>query len=135
MEFVKTKLPFLFVMAVIYWAASAAAFSGYYDKWKFFDGNPAQSLNATLDGTASQPYVYRQLLPRIANAIQAALPAPTVQSIELKLQQANGALKAPDGADALKPGYALRYRIVYYLCFGALFAAEHDGQGDHQNQG
>ena len=123
MEFVKTKLPFIFVMVVMYWAASASAFNGYYDKWKFFDGNPAQSLNATLDGTASQPYVYRQLLPRIANGVQSALPAQMAQAIELKLQTANGALKAPDGRDALQPGYALRYRIVYYLCFGALFAA------------
>lgn len=108
-------------LVVVYWVVAAAAFNGYYQKWRFFDGNPEQSVVAMLDGTASRPYVYRQLLPQAANLVQSALPSGARGAIEQRLQDARGALAAPAGADATKPGYALRYRIVYYLTFLSAF--------------
>lgn len=114
---------YLFVLTVIYALVSAAAFHGYYTKWKMSDDAPHQSLVSTLDGTAERPYVFRQLLPQMANAVQAVLPETVRQAIEARLQSAESGLKSPIGSDARREGYVLRYRIVYYATFLSLFAA------------
>ncbi|WP_409560549.1 hypothetical protein [Hyphomicrobium sp. MC8b] len=114
---------FNFVLIVLYAVTAAATFQGYYSKWTMSDETPSQSLISMLDGIADRPYVYRQLLPATANLIEKALPERLRSAISTRLENANGALKAPTGIDANKTGYVLRYRIVYYLTFLSLFAA------------
>lgn len=111
----------LFVLTVIYALVSAAAFHGYYTKWKMSDDVIPQSLVSTLDGTADRPYVYRQLLPQIANTIESLIPEGSRQAIETRLQEAGLGLRSPIGTDARREGYVFRYRIVYYATFLCLF--------------
>lgn len=114
---------FYFVLTVIYVAVSGAAFIGYYEKWTMSDGIPSQSLVSLLDGNADRPYVYRQLLPAIANVIEDSLQESVRIKLTTRLANAQGALTPPSGVDANKAGYVLRYRIVYYLTFLSLFLA------------
>jgi hypothetical protein len=117
------RLATAFVIAMVYAAVAAAAFHGYYTKWRMSDLVPAQSLITMLDGTAARPFVYRQLLPQTAILIEQALPQSARDSIEHRLNNAQGALRSPIGPEATKQGYALRYRIVYYATFLSLFLA------------
>ena len=119
----KERLVRGFVIALIYVLVAAGAFHGYYTKWQMSDFAPPQSLVSMLDGTAARPYVFRQLLPQTATAIEKALPGGVRIAIENRLNNAAGALRHPAGADATKQGYAVRYRIVYYLTFLSLLMA------------
>jgi hypothetical protein len=111
------------VIAVIYVLTAAAAFNGYYTKWQMSDFAPPQSLVSILDGTAARPFVYRQLLPQTATAIERALPESVRAHVEQRFTDALGALRSPSGADAAKPGYVVRYRLVYYATFLSLLLA------------
>lgn len=117
------RLGAAFVITVVYVLVAAAAFNGYYTKWQMSDFTPRQSLALMLDGTAARPYVFRQLLPQAANAIEAAMPDGLRVAVETRLKNAQAALKAPAGADANRDGYIVRYRIVYYATFLSLFLA------------
>jgi hypothetical protein len=119
----KERLAAAFVVAIVYLVVAAAAFHGYYTKWRMSDLVEAQSLVNMLDGTAARPFVYRQLLPQAATAIEQALPEGVRSAIEHRLNSARGGLQAPIGAEATKEGYVLRYRIVYYATFLSLFLA------------
>jgi hypothetical protein len=110
-----------FIIAVLYALVAAAAFNGYYVKWTMHDGHDGQSLVAMLDGTAQRPYVYRQLLPKMAETIEQVMPAPMRDYLELRFRTGDRALKQPSGPEAGKPGYVVRYRIAYYLTFLSLF--------------
>jgi hypothetical protein len=105
--------------------AAAAAFNGFYDKWHFREPGvnyamPRASFEAIIEGTADRPYVYRQLLPALTNWIDSGIPAETKER-----------LLSPHGYNlnfvlnkviasplAQNPVYGLRYRILYFLCFG-----------------
>lgn len=117
------RLATAFVITMIYVVIAAASFHGYYTKWFMSDRVPAQSLVAMLDGTAARPFVYRQLLPQAATAIDRALPEGIRAYIEYRFNSAAGALRHPTGVDAAKDGYVIRYRIVYYATFLSLFLA------------
>ncbi|WP_447920796.1 hypothetical protein [Achromobacter aegrifaciens] len=108
---------------------AAASFNGFYTKWRLNDGHPSLGLSYMVEGTAARPYVYRQLLPAIANQVQALLPAATVERISSSLSdprkvnsRSSLAMRYP-ASEALQPAVALRYYIVYYLTFFALVAS------------
>jgi hypothetical protein len=117
------RLGATFIVAMIYALVAAAAFHGYYTKWRMSDLIPTQSLISMLDGTAARPYVFRQLLPQAATALERALPEGVRAPIEDRFSNAKGALTHPLGAEAAKEGYVIRYRIVYYATFFSLFLA------------
>jgi len=117
----RTSIGTWFVLGVLYAVVAAASFQGYYTKWYMSDDYAKQSLTSMMDGSADRPYVYRQLLPQLANAIEAALPESVRAAITTRLVEAKGALSSPGGRDARKEGYELRYRIVYYGIFLCLF--------------
>ncbi|WP_427998453.1 hypothetical protein [Achromobacter sp.] len=121
-----------FLMALLYVVVAAAAFNGFYTKWRLNDGHGPHSLASMVDGTAYRPYVYRQLVPAAANGIQALLPAGAVARISERLadprrlnSRSGLAMRYPE-SEAMQPAVTLRYHIVYYLTFlallGALFA-------------
>jgi hypothetical protein len=114
----------------ILFVTSAAAFNGFYDKWHFRESSTGQfdyqaSFEKMVDGTADRPYVYRQLLPTLANWIDASTPASikarilTPQGYRLNFVL-NQVIRSPL---AQNPVYGLRYRILYILCFGFTFLA------------
>src|SRR6478752_3591895 len=59
-------------LAVLLIVAAAASFSAFYEKWHFREqGARGTDLIAEfdrmIDGSANRPYIYRQLLPNLAN--------------------------------------------------------------------
>ncbi|CAD6510072.1 hypothetical protein LMG27952_00341 [Paraburkholderia hiiakae] len=112
----------------IYLLVAAAAFCGSYAKHSFGDGHAGTSLTDVLDGTADRPYVYRQLLPAIANAGEKLLPGSVKAHFLEHLAKdapAHNPLRATfaRATSTDDPAYALRYYIVYGLSFGSLLVA------------
>jgi len=107
---------------------SAAAHHGFFSKWALRDneayyGHMPFSAAQMLDGTAATPYVYRQLLPTIADGVYDILPESVQEAARQKLQNRDGTpwrLNTPESRDA---DYAVRYYILYYLSFAFTFMA------------
>lgn len=121
-----------FLMALLYVVVAAAAFNGFYTKWRLNDGHGPSSLASMVEGSAYRPYVYRQFAPALANGIQAMLPTATVERISERLtdprrvnSRSGLAMRYP-ASESMLPSVTLRYHIVYYLTFlallGSLFA-------------
>jgi hypothetical protein len=111
---------------VLFCVAACASFNGYYQKWHFREAGvpgafPAASFERMIEGTASRPYVYRQMLPMIANMIDGT------RSEEAKARafqhQGKGLYSylysISTSATATNPVYFYRYVLVYVLtlCF------------------
>lgn len=118
-----------FLLAMLYVLVAAAAFNGFYTKWRLNDGHGPHSLASMVDGTAHRPYVYRQFAPAIANGIQDLLPAATVARLSERLTEPRRvnsrsglAMRYPESEAMLAP-VTLRYHIVYYLTFVALLGS------------
>lgn len=105
---------------VLFFVAAAASFNGFYDKWHLREPGTAggwavAGIAGLLDGTAPRPYVYRQLVPTLANWLDAAAPeafrqrAIAAVSAHRQLQLASPL--------AEQPAYLLRYNFVYLLTF------------------
>ncbi|HYG45728.1 MAG TPA: hypothetical protein VEA17_22605 [Bordetella sp.] len=108
---------------------AAASFNGFYTKWRLNDGHRSLGLSYMVEGTAARPYVYRQLVPSMANALQALLPPSTVARVSERLSEPrrvnsrSGLAMRYAASEALQPAVTLRYHIVYYLTFMALVAS------------
>jgi hypothetical protein len=115
---------------VLYFLAAAASYNGFYQRWHFHEAGVAGAwsekelgLDKALDSTAPRPYVYRQLLPAIANGVDAILPpAMKDAAIQQKLRSQQNPftpplIQSPLTANGL---YLLRYYVVYLTDF--LFA-------------
>ena len=106
---------------VLYFAAAAASFTGYYDKWHFSEAQMAGedtrfSFEKVVEGTATRPVAYRVLLPTVANWVDAAVP----KSFERWLynyqnyRQVDALFASPT---AENPVYFFRYLILYLETF------------------
>jgi hypothetical protein len=112
---------------VLFFIAAAASFNGFYDKWQFRElgstnYSQSASLDTVLDGTAARPYVYRQLLPMLANWIDSKVPEHTKDAL---FRLTFHSVHAFAGGFASSPllqsrAYFLRYLVVYFSVF--LFA-------------
>jgi hypothetical protein len=108
----------------LFFVAAAIAFNGYYQKWHFLEaGVPgsyqAASFERMVDGTANRPFIYRQLLPAIANAIDRATPT-AAKSWSFAHQGAGpGAylLTISSSPTVNNPKYFFRYLVVYCVTF------------------
>ncbi|EHK63836.1 hypothetical protein [Achromobacter arsenitoxydans] len=118
-----------FLLSCAYVVVAAAVINGFYTKWRLNDGHPALGLSQMVEGTAHRPYVYRQLVPALANGIQALLPQATVARLSERLSEPrrvnsrSGLAMRYPASEALSPAVTLRYHLVYYLTFLALLAA------------
>lgn len=110
------------IYAVLLFFTAAAAFDGYYSKSTFLDENKVRSFAQIVEGTAYRPYVYRQLVPTVANWADRVTPA----SVKNKLNMVKGdsttgiypaLFRSPV---ARNPVYSYRYLVFY---FEVLFAA------------
>ncbi len=112
--------------AILLFIAAAASFNGFYTKIGFREGDWKRGFQAIVDGSAARPYVYRQLLPIIANGANRIVPA--------WFQQKLASLHGDDGRGfyaslfsspvALNPVYSFRYLTFYLAAFaGAILAA------------
>src|SRR5277367_1107854 len=117
------KLYYRVCCLALFFVAAAASFNGYYTKWQFREAGTAQfmanaSFDSMVDGTAVRPYVYRQLLPMLANWVDHRVPARIVDRL----------FTAPGGGPTLFTHFIdsplaqnrtwfLRYWIIYILVF------------------
>jgi hypothetical protein len=118
------KLYYRVCCLALSFVAAAASFNGYFVKWHFREAGTSSlfmanaSFDAMVDGTAARPYVYRQLLPMLANWIDRRVPARIVDRL----------FSAPGGGPtffthfidsplAQNRAWFLRYWIVYTLAF------------------
>ena len=109
------------LLSTAYFLVSAAAFNGYFEKWKLRDGEPRYSIEMMLDGTASRPFVYRQLLPDIANAVSSKIDDDvdlTLRKLIFKNGELRTKIEMPLATDA---SFIWRYHVVYYLAFLSFF--------------
>ncbi|MDR3793738.1 MAG: hypothetical protein P4L03_10195 [Terracidiphilus sp.] len=123
---------------ILFFIAGAAAFNGFYVKAGFADsagydystGNELdvkgpRTLEPMLDGTGGRPYVFRQLLPFIANTIDRAIPSRIVDRL-YNLRNSGGILlreKWCRSAVERDRIYFLRYWLIYILEIISFFLA------------
>jgi hypothetical protein len=64
--------------AVLFVVAAAASFNGFYNKYHFREFGiyrfPQSAFDRMVDGTADRPFIYRQMLPQMANFIDERTP-------------------------------------------------------------
>jgi hypothetical protein len=123
----ETRLYHKALCFVLYFVAASASFNGYYDKWHFREAGvsgaygPAQ-FDMVVNGTASRPFVYRQMLPAIANWVDKVTPV----SFKTRLYNPQGKgcegilCTLFDSPVARNRQYFFRYLLVYVATF--LFA-------------
>jgi hypothetical protein len=117
---------------VLFFVAAAASFNGYFDKWHFREAGTSAfmagaSFDSMVDGTAMRPYVYRQLLPMVANWVDARVPEQVKDQL-YAVRLYNGRLFREDFIDsplARSRSCFLRYWIVYMAVFLFAWIAVH----------
>jgi hypothetical protein len=70
-------------LIVLLIVAAAASFSAFYEKWHFREAgirgfDAKAEFSQMIDGTAYRPFIYRQLLPDIANSLTRILPIDAI---------------------------------------------------------
>jgi hypothetical protein len=113
------------LLVFIAFIVAAASYGGFFQKWEFRDGT-TYSAPEMFEGTAKRPFVYRQLLPSMANLVEYVTPERINQGFQNWL--AADPLKRnmiyryfPNAKDSIDSEYVLRYYALYGLSFGALF--------------
>ena len=116
---------------VLFFVVAAASFNGYYDKFRLLDIDEFGNLHSRLafepmlEGTASRPFVYRQLLPMTANWINRHV-STAVQTRLFTRYVHTGISIGRDPYDSPvlhDPHYFLRYVLVYVMVFLFAWAA------------
>lgn len=117
---------------VLFFIAAAASFNGSYDKWHFREAGtgafmPGASFEAMTAGTATRPYVYRQLLPMLANWIDARVPEPAKDALYAARLYSGRLFREQfiDSPAAQNRTWFLRYWIVYTAVFLFAWIAVH----------
>lgn len=110
----------IFLLSVIFWMVAAASFSGYIAKWGLLDTGGMNNIERILDGTAERPYVYRQLVPSIANFLDKNLSSG-IKDVIIGQHDIDKIYVKTSGF--AKPALRFRYLIVYYSTFFSLFAS------------
>lgn len=114
---------------------ASASFGGFFEKWNFRDGTEFSAI-AMMDGTAERPFVYRQLLPTLANAVDQVVPVSLKDKFQNALaenpEKRNFIWRYfPNATDSTQTENLLRYYTLYgltFLCmFLAIFAMRHLG--------
>lgn len=121
-RFAKSKFASWILLVGFFYMIAAAAHSGSMAKYALRDGNPAFSVISMMDGTAERPFVYRQLLPTIANISQQLISesdglfARVIKKVNLDASQSY-----KRATDANVEGYQYGYRVIYIASFLGLF--------------
>jgi hypothetical protein len=116
---------------VLFFMTASASFQGFYQKWHFREAGVVNSssqieeqrfgLAEMLDGTASRPYVYRQLLPTFANWVNQITPIAVQQ--DFYRWEGHDLLPQDIRFNSAMAGdsrYFFRYLVIYAATF--LFA-------------
>jgi hypothetical protein len=118
----KKLLKNFYLLTVVFGVVAAATYSGFSSKWGLSDGLWRLTLDRMFNGTAHKPFVYRQLIPTIANQVAKATPQ-SVSTLIAKnynfgpFRYYSKASNLVDNSDL----YKFKWIIVYWLGFGFLF--------------
>lgn len=99
---------------------SAASFSGFSTKWAMRDDSARYGIDKILEGTAHRPFVYRQLVPALANFADDNIPKPVQQFFTGRHNLDEEYARATSYA---REDLRFRYLIVYYCAFLALLGS------------
>src|ERR1700732_4060118 len=113
------------LFAVLLLLSAAASFNGFYSKSGFREGDPKRGIEAVVDGSAARPYIYRQLVPVLANWAGRIVPNAFQQKLA-SLQSDSGLGFYPSlfsSSTALNPTYSFRYLIFYLEVLAAAVLA------------
>ncbi|CAN7401233.1 hypothetical protein LJR289_002427 [Pseudoduganella sp. LjRoot289] len=108
------------LLFAFFWMVAAAGFSGSVGKWGLRDNAAEFSIEGMLEARAQKPFVYRQLLPMLANAADRAAPPGIKQLASRTLGPQKVYVKASSAAN---PAISFRYIVVYYLSFLSLLGS------------
>lgn len=108
------------LLFAFFWMVAAASFSGSVGKWGLRDNATQFSIEDMLEARAYKPFVYRQLLPLLANAADRAVPPQVKRIVSDNLGPHKVYVKARSAAT---PAISFRYIVVYYLSFLSLLAS------------
>lgn len=105
-------------LLVLFVMASAASFSSFYQKWHFREAgargyDPGVEFSQMIDGTARRPYIYRQLLPDIANGLTHLLP---IDALSRRIPQ-RAKEKVSVAFSLSSKAYPVQYLIVYIAMY------------------
>ncbi len=122
-----SKLYFRICCFMLFFVAASASFSGFYEKWHFREAgvrgdDQRFSFESMVEGTAYRPYVFRQMLPEIANLVDRAVPSSVKDWLYRNQGRGPSAYMAlmaisPTAANRV---YFFRYLVLYTFTF--LFA-------------
>ena len=118
----------------IYVTFAAISFNGFYQKWGLRDSDGAwdndvkYSFVKMIEGDAHKPFVYKSLLPVMANAFDAAIPDNVRTWALRELNKKNwwevrNLTTQMRLAPQLRNEYLLRYYFVYFACVAFMLAA------------
>ncbi len=117
------KIPFLLVC--FYWIVASASYAGFAAKWGMREDCYRFTLDRVLDGSAHRPYVYRQLVPTLANLITLKTPPELVTKITEAYYF--GPFRYYSNADSrlakFSADYKFKWIIVYWIGFFFLLAS------------
>jgi hypothetical protein len=112
-------------LVVLLVVSAAASFSAFYEKWHFREAggrgfDPVATFDQMIDGTAYRPYIYRQLLPDVANWLTRALPTEALSRVIPERAK----MKISVAFNLTTKKYPVQYLIIYIADYlSALFAA------------
>lgn len=115
-------------LLLLYMATAAMTLNVFMQTRSFEEGSQEFGLSVMLDGSADRPYVYRQLLPIIANSIVKLIPEKDredfvhyhLDKYQLKQQYFGRAKYKTNTPDEWTPTYAIAFHIIYALNFISL---------------
>lgn len=116
------------LILLIYMSASAMTLNIFMQTRSFEEGSTEFGFAAMMDGSASRPYVYRQLLPIIANSAVELVPEQErsafvkyhLDKYHLKQQYFGRAKFQNNGTEEWSPRYAIMYHIIFAANFISL---------------
>jgi hypothetical protein len=122
--FVSSKVYRRVCCALLFFVAASASFQGFYSKWHFREAGVAHGAESIvelrygladiLDGTASRPYVYRQMLPALANWLDAVTPQNVKDRLYLtSSHESTISSFRSESPMANDPKYFFRYVVIY----------------------
>ena len=106
------------LLSALLWMVAAASFAGFISKWGLFDGDKRNGVEFMLDASAEKPFLYRQLIPTLANLAEKLAPEPVKASIIAQVDPTQTFARTTSFS---KTEYRFRYIIIYYLSFLCLF--------------
>lgn len=107
-----------------FFIVAAASHSGFIAKWALLDLQERNSVTGIMDGTAHRPFVYRQLIPTIANKVQSLENYPdSFFSLLLSNSDLDISQYYVKAKSANINGYQYGYRTILFINFLALLAS------------